>query len=67
MFSIVGPCTSVTTKQNFPKSLLCLIHYFLLDVVDEWIGDWWMGGLMVLSVRIGLVKVHWFDRWMVDW
>ena len=40
---------------------------FLFDVVDEWIGDWWMGGLMVLSVRIGLVKVHWFDRWMVDW
>ena len=36
-------------------------------MVDEWIGDWWMGGLMVLSVRIGSVKVDWFDRWMVDW
>ena len=53
---------------NIIFSSPCFVPFIILfDVVDVWIGDWWMGGLMLWSVRIGLVKVDRFDRWMVDW
>ena len=46
MFSIVDP--SRPSPLNIIFLSPCFVPFIVLfDVVDEWIGDWWMGGLIL--------------------